>query len=99
MNWEVVAPITASPRMIVIRPGQADFRVLIQSRDKTTFKVTRVECDAPGIQAHAASTAAGPMQSIAVSGIPRPAKERGVVTVFTDHPAQAKVELPFVVIE
>jgi hypothetical protein len=98
VNWEVVSPITASPKMIVMRPGERDRRVIIHSRDRRPFRITRIECKAPGIQVRAGNAAAL-TQTIEVEGVPRSESGQGVVTVFTDHPAQGRVELPFVVIE
>jgi hypothetical protein len=98
VSWEVVSPITASPKMIVMRPGERDRRVIIHSRDRRPFRITRIECKAPGIQVRAGNAAAL-TQTVEVEGVPRPESGQGVVTVFTDHPAQGRVELPFVVIE
>ena len=99
VNWEVVSPITASPKVIVMKAGKLDYRVLIQSSDKTPFRITRVECSAPGVQGRSAKTVAGIAQIVEVDGVPRPKDGRGVVTVFTDHPAQAKLDVSFILLD
>ena len=58
VSWEAVAPITASPKMIVVKPDARNYRVLLQSRDQKLFSITRIECKMAGIQGRTASTAA-----------------------------------------
>jgi len=101
VSWETVTPITAFPKMIVLKPGERDYRVLIQSRDQKLFRITRIECNVPGIKGRAANDGAGVTQTVAVErpGALQPQSVRGLITVFTDHPAQGKVDLPFVVVD
>jgi hypothetical protein len=101
VSWEVALPITASPKLTVIRPGQRDYRVLIRSRDQKPFRIARVECGVPGIRGRASNTAAALAQTVEVVSEGAPPSEgwRGIITVFTDHPTQGKVDLPFVVVE
>jgi hypothetical protein len=99
VSWEVVSPITATPKMIVMKEGQRDCRVSIESGDRKLFRVTRIKCESPGISARALDSVAADKQSISVQTFPSPAKARGVVTVFVDHPAQQRVDIPFVVLE
>jgi hypothetical protein len=99
VDWEVVSPIMASPRMIVMGAGQGRYRVLVESRDRKLFRIIRVQCNLPGIKARAVDASAAVRQSVELEGAPRPSNGSGVVTLFTDHPAQAKVDVPFVVID
>ena len=98
VNWEVVSPITTAPKLVAMRPGQRDYRVLLDSRDRRPFRVTRVQCNVPGIQGRPVDTAPALRRIVELEGVPGPGHRRGVVSVFTDHPAQARVEVPFVVI-
>ena len=101
VSWDAVSPIAASPKMIVMKPGERDYRVLIQLRDQKSFRVMRVECRVPGVHGRAVGTAAGASQMVEVESQAalRPRGGRGHITVFTDHPGQRKVDLPFVVID
>jgi hypothetical protein len=99
VTWEVASAITASPKMVVFQSGQKSFRVLLRAGDETPFRVERVECQSPGIKGRAASPGAAVVQVVEIEGTPRPGQGRGVVTVFTNHPAQPRVDLPYVVLE
>ena len=101
VSWEAVLPITASPKLIVMKPGERDYHVLIQSRDRKPFRITRIECKVPGVQGRAANHTAARTQMVEVDGqgALRPQDGRGTIAVFTDHPSQARVDLPFVVID
>jgi hypothetical protein len=101
VNWESVSPITASPRMIVMKPGKHDYRVVIQSRDEKLFRIMRIECKVRGVQGRARNETAALTQMVDVDGqvAPRPDHGRGIITVFTDHPSQVRLDVPFVVIE
>jgi len=101
VSWQAVSPIAASPKMIVMKPGERDYRVLIRSRDQKLFRVIRIECNVPGVHGRAANNTAALTQMVKVDGqgALRPQDGRGLITVFTDHPSQARVDLPFVVIE
>jgi len=96
--WEVVAAITSSPRMIVLKPEDRDCRVRIQSRGSRPFRITRIECATTGVRACSEDTGAASTHTIRIEGEPGSGQGRGVVTVFTDHPDQARVDLPFVVL-
>ena len=101
MSCETVSALTASPKIIVLKPGERDYRVRIRCRDQKPFRITRVECKVPGVEGRAAKSAAALTQTVevAVQGPVRPQDGRGLITVFTDHSSQARVDLPFVVIE
>jgi len=101
VNWEVVSPITASPKMIVMKPGEREYRILVRSGDQTAFRITRIECKVPGVLGRATNSAASLAQTVEVKseGVSRLQSGRGLITVFTDHPGQEKVDLPFVVID
>ena len=99
VNWEIAPRMTASPKVIAMRPGQRDYRVVIQSRDQTPFQITRIECNEPGIRARPVNAASALIQTVRIEGIPGSKDRRGTLTVFTDHPIQEKVELSIVMIE
>ncbi len=101
VSWETVSPLTASPKMVVMTPGEREYRVLVQSRDQKPFRITRIECNVPGVEGRAANNAPALTQTAEVGGqgAVRPKDGRGIITFFTDHPSQARVDLPFVVIE
>ena len=101
VNWEIISPIMASPKLIVMTEGKREFRVVLQSRDQSSFRIVRIESKVSGVQCRAANAAAALTQTIEIErGVnSRPGVERGVITAFTDHPRQERVDLPFVVIE
>jgi len=101
VSWEAASPLTASPKMVVMKPGERDYRILIQSRDQKAFRITRIECEARGVLGRAASTTAGASQMVEVECqvALRAQGGQGLITVFTDHPGQRKVGVPFVVID
>ena len=99
VSWEIASPIVASPKVVAIRPGQREYRVVIQSRDRRTFRIKRIECDAAGVEGRVLSSSAALAQTVQFEGMPQPKDRRGTFKVLTDHPLQAKVDLPYVVIE
>jgi hypothetical protein len=98
LRWEVVPRLQASPNVIVMQPGEREYRVTIRSRDNTPFRIKRTECAAMGIKCRPASAAPGITQTVRIEGSPSPNSGRGAVVVFTDHPAQEKVAIPLVVV-
>ena len=99
VSWEIAAPITVAPKVIVMRPGQRDYRVVIRSRDQKPFRIRQIECSNPGIHGRAVSASPGIEQSLQIEGTSTSKERRGAITVFIDHPIQEKVELPFVMID
>jgi hypothetical protein len=99
VSWEVVSPIVASPKVVVIRSGQRECRVIIRSRDQRPFRIKRVECAASGVKGRASSATAALAQTVYIEGVLQSKDHRGSVTVLTDHPLQEKVELPLLVID
>jgi len=97
--WEVVAPLRVSPGMIVVKPDQREFRLVLASRDERSFRITKIECASPEIRAQATSTNASPSQGVRIEGVPRGAHSRGVVSIFTDHPDEDRVDVPYVLID
>ena len=97
--WQVVAPITVAPEMIVLKSGGRDNRLVLKSRDQQAFRVTRVECDSPEIHGRTAAEEPALTQVVEVTGVSRPGTGRGVVSVFTDHPTLSKLEVPFIVLD
>ena len=99
VSWEVVSPIVASPKVVVIRSGQRECRVIIRSRDRRPFRIKRVECAASGIGGRALSETAALTQVVRLEGVPQSKEGPVSVRVLTDHPVQEKVELPLLVID
>lgn len=101
MNWETVSAIAASPRVAVLRPGNGYCRILFRSNDKTPFRITQIECDVRGVQARAVSAASSLQQLVEVrsSDAQRSNLKSGSIAVFTDHPAQSRVDLRFTTLE
>jgi len=97
--WEVTAPITVSPKVLVIKAGQRDYQFLVQSGNQKPFRITRVDCKVPGIEARAASDAPAVTQIVKVECSPQAGQERGTITISTNHPALSTVDLPFVFLE
>ncbi len=91
--------MTASPKVIAMRSGRRDYRVVIQSRDQKPFRVKRIESRVAGIRGRALTTTAALSQTVQVEGVSQSKVRRGAITVFTDHPIEEKVDLPFVVID
>lgn len=99
VTWDVVSPIVASPKMLALRPGRTGYSVVLRSQDRKAFHVERIECKTAGFRVRALNPTAAFSQTIALEGVPPPSQRRGVITVFTDHPMQRILELPFVVID
>ena len=98
-NWDVISPITVSPKMIVIRAGKTTPRILLRSRDQRPFRVLRVECGLPWLRGRATKETIDLTQVVEIDGEPPKGQAPGVVSVVTDHPGQGKVVIPFLVIE
>ena len=101
LTWELAAPIRASPRTVVMKPHGGRFRVVIHSRDLNRFRVRRVECGVAGIRGTAEGSEALLTHEVRLEcdGSARMESAREVVTVFTDHPAQPRVELPVILLK
>jgi len=99
LEWTIETPLSASPRMVVMKPAQAAFRVLIQARDRKPFRVDRVESAYPGVRGRAAGGDAATTQVVEIEGSPPSDVKKGTLTVVTDHPAQPKLDLPFMVLD
>jgi hypothetical protein len=99
VRWEVLPTITVSPSVLVLRADRTSPRVVLSSRGQT-FTIRRIESDSPGLKGHAEGTAPARTQVVRFEGLPvSPKSGRGTVSLFTDHPGQDRVDLPFVVIE
>lgn len=99
VDWRVVSPILASPETIVLQTNTRDPRVIITSQDETPFRVTRIECDAAGVQCRAASAEAKPSHIVELHLESKPKAGRYLLSVFTDHPAQEQVDAPVLVLD
>lgn len=98
IQWEVVAQLTPEPKVVVLKSRSSTARVVIRSFDRQAFRITRVESPPPGLAVRAVGREGAPIQIIEAEGVPSSGDARGVVTVFTDHPEQDRLDLPFVVI-
>jgi hypothetical protein len=99
VHWEVLSPITISPKVVVITRNKRNYSALIQSHDDRSFRITRIESSVASVRVWAVNTTAALTQMIELEGVPQSHEARPVVTIFTDHPAQEKVELPILVID
>lgn len=99
VNWQVIAPITTAPAVIVLKPGDRDQRVLLRSSDRTAFRVVRVDSPATGLTGRVESPSSAATHTIVIAGLPSARQRRGLVTVVTDHPAQSRVELPYLLLD
>ncbi|MDR3623388.1 MAG: hypothetical protein P4L85_28910 [Paludisphaera borealis] len=85
--------------MIVLKSGEHDYRVVLKSQDQKPFRVTRIECETPGVRDLASSAEPALSQVVEVKGDPKPGSGRGVVSIFTDHPTLSKIGVPFIVLD
>jgi hypothetical protein len=69
------------------------------SQDQRAFRVTRVDCETPGVRGLASGDEPALTQVLDVKGDPQPGAKRGAVSVFTDHPTMSKIEIPFVALD
>jgi hypothetical protein len=101
VNWEVVAPIAAAPKMIVISGSGREFRVQLRSHDGAVFRVLSVSSDTARIHGRVVGASSAPMQVVVLQVRPGEQSERsrGRLSVMTDHPSQREVEIPIVVVE
>ncbi len=99
VSWAVARPIAVTPKMIVLRPGQMDHRLVVESLDRKPFRITRVECGVPGVACRVLSAGAAPTQAVEVQGASQSSDRRGAIKVFTDHPSQGTVDLPILVVD
>lgn len=98
VNWEVISPITAEPKMVVLRPDKGEYRFLLRSRDQRPFRITRIDSTLPELKSQGQPEAAALTQIVHVEDGRGGAggDRRGTLTIFTDHPAQGKIEVPIV---
>ncbi len=100
VDWEVVPPLIASPKVITVTPRKQEYRLLLRSQDRRPFRVRRAECPAAGIRARSEESAAAvQVLVISVEALPTPAGGRTVLTILTDHPDQENVEVPILVLD
>jgi len=101
VTWEVVSPITVSPKLIVMKPGKREYEAILRSGDRKPFRITRIECKEPGVEGKAANTEAADLHVVKINAefAAHSVKAQGTITVFTNHPAQGKVDLPFLILD
>ena len=101
LSWEVVAPISVSPKVIVLKAGQNDYHVVVRSRDHSLFRIKTANCNAPGVRVRAATADRADTHTIYVEydDSPQLKNGRAVVRVTTDHLGQLGIEFPLVVLD
>jgi hypothetical protein len=100
LNWEVVSPISASPKIIALKPQQRSYRVVIRSHDLRPFRVLRIQCELSGIHFRTKGDAPAFIHVFEVECEIFTGKDAtSVVSIFTDHPGQQRLDLPLVMID
>lgn len=99
VTWEVFAPLTVTPKVAVVKPGSHQVNLVLVSRDRAPFRVLRIDTKRAGIQARSQSEASGRSQTIVVDVDGAKSDGKEGLTVFTDHPAQATVKIPVLVLD
>jgi hypothetical protein len=100
LSWEVVAPISVSPKMVVLS-GQHEYRVVLRSQDGKAFRVTGIDCPSANVLCRGTSREAGLTQAlvIEVEDANRAGSGRAIIAVRTDHPSQGQVQIPIVALD
>lgn len=100
-HWEVVPPITETPKMVVLTPEKHKVVILLRSRDGTPFRVTRVEFDTPGFRGEAQETDRALEHTVRVEAEKTVAHggRRMSMKVVTDHPRQGVVVVRVAVLD
>lgn len=97
VQWTVRRPIEAMPKMLVLQPGRAEYRLVLTATDRRPFRVLGCDTAVAGL---AATAGEGPAAMVAVmvkdEASAGGGRARGVLTVRTDHPAQPSVEIAVV---
>jgi hypothetical protein len=101
VDWDLVPPIVASPKMVVLATGRREYRVMLRSQDSKAFRVEAIECVVPGLRCRVADSAAGTSQSVVVEveDAKRTSAGHPAIVVRTDHPSLRRVEIPIVVLD
>ncbi len=97
--WRLDTPITATPKVLVVRPGKTDYKILLRATGEDPFRVTNIE--APEIVATLPTDeTAHTTQSISFHiETPPTGAGKSEVAILTDHPNQPRVTIPIVSLE
>jgi len=101
VRWEVVAPVVVTPKVVVLQAGTREYHVLIRCRDRTPFRVTRVESGVPGVSGRPDGADPAEVHKVTVVAEESAcsAGGRGTLTVVTDHPVLGTIEVPVVALD
>lgn len=101
VRWEVIPPITQTPKMVVLTPEKREVVVLLRSRDGTRFRVTKVEFDTPGLRGAARESKRALQHAVRVEAETTVAHDgrRMSMKVVTDHPSQGVVVVRVAVLD
>jgi hypothetical protein len=99
VHWEVVFPITNSPKVVLLSQGKKAYRVVLKSNDGKLFHIKRIECNLAGIRGRAVNDSASSSHIIEILKVSQVQEGHGVAIAFTDHPSQEMVELPIRLID
>lgn len=99
ITWMVVAPIVCSPEILVLKPGQTNYRLVLSSNDKMPFRILRVESRDLRLQAKPTTTVSATTQVVEVECGSLPKHPRGSISVFTDHEKSNELKVACLVLE
>jgi hypothetical protein len=99
IRWEVVSPITAAPRRIVLSTEKPEFHFALSAVDRATFRVDRIEAP-PGMIASLVHKGP-PLYRIRVTwdGTTPLGKGNAMLRVQTDHPSQPEFQIPITLLD
>ena len=101
VQWQVVAALTSSPKVVVFSSQRRAARFLLRAGDGRAFRVLKVECASAGVLGRPASAEPGSTQVVEVKldGQTKLDGGRGVLSVQIDHPAVKIVEVPLLILD
>jgi hypothetical protein len=100
IRWEVVAPITAAPRMIVLSQARPEFQLALRAMDDATFQVVQMEAPS-GVSASTVQNSPATLHRIRVTwdGTTLLPKNKANLRVRTDHHAQSEIQIRIAVLQ
>lgn len=99
VDWSIVDPISIAPKMIVTKSESQEFRLILRSQDRATFRVLSVDCPALGVYDRRPDDGPAAAHDLAVKIAPTAEARRGLMSILTDHHAMPRLEIPFVVLD
>ncbi len=96
VTWEVVLPVEPTPKMLVIQPGTTRYRIVLRSQDAKAFHVESVSCDLAAIEVQPCTATDKAVQTLVFQEKEggRDDNSRGKITLTTNHPDAATIEIP-----